>query len=323
MPVLLTGAAGFIGMHTAARLLEQGEQVVGVDNFDPYYDPSIKERRAAVLSEYAGFELRRQDLSDRESTTKLFQEIRPSTVIHLAAQPGVRFGIDHPRAYDRANLAGMLTILEGCRQTEVDHLLYASSSSVYGDSGPRPSAVENPVDHPISLYAATKKADELMAYAYASLYGLHSIGLRFFTVYGPWGRPDMATWSFTKRILAGEVIDVYGDGKHTRDFTYIRDIVEGITKIFRHPREIQKGPPTTVYNIGHGSPVPLMEFIGQLEEALGTKAKLHMLPKQPGDVEDTHAEVSRLQKDYGWAPGVSIAEGLSEWAAWYRSHISA
>ena len=322
MAVLLTGAAGFIGMHTAVRLLEHGTHVVGVDNFDPYYDPALKELRASTLCEHPGFELRRHDIADRDATAELFREIRPQSVIHLAAQPGVRFGIDHPRAYDRANLAGMLTILEGCRECKVDHLLYASSSSVYGDSGPRPSATTNPVDHPISLYAATKKSDELMAYAYASLYGLKSVGLRFFTVYGPWGRPDMATWTFTKRILAGEPIDVYGEGKHTRDFTFIRDIVNGLWRIFNAPPEPSKGPPASVFNIGHGSPVPLLEYIRTLEEVLDTKANLTILPRQPGDVADTHAEVSQLQSHYDWKPEVSLEEGLKEWADWYLAHMS-
>jgi UDP-glucuronate 4-epimerase len=326
MPILLTGAAGFIGMHTGLKLLDAGHEVVGVDNLDPYYDPALKADRLTELKRHPGkrFRFEQTDLSDRDATERLFKDVQPSHVIHLAAQPGVRFGIDHPRTYEKANLRGMLTILEGCRHGSVKHLIYASSSSVYGDTGPRPSRVQqNPVDHPISLYAATKKADELMAYTYASLYGLRSTGLRFFTVYGPWGRPDMATWTFTQRMLAGEPIDVYSEGHHNRDFTFISDIVEGVVRIFQRPIDISAGPPTRIYNIGHGEPVPLMEFIHTLEEALGLKADLRMLPKQPGDVADTHADVSALLRDYDWSPVVGIQEGLAQWVAWYRARYHA
>lgn len=307
-------------MHTALRLLNDGEEVVGVDNFDPYYDPALKRARLAELSSHSGFRFEEHDLSKQEATAALFETVQPTSVIHLAAQPGVRFGIDHPRAYDKANLRAMLCVLEGCRNTSTQHLIFASSSSVYGDSGPRPSRVEHPVDHPISLYAATKKADELMAYTYSSLYGVPTTGLRFFTVYGPWGRPDMATWMFTKKMLAGETIDVFGGGHHHRDFTYISDIAEGVFRIFKAGVGTASAPMHRVYNIGHSEPVPLMDFIRTLEETLGVKATLNMLPKQPGDVSDTHADVSALKREFDWAPTVSIKEGLARWAEWYRSY---
>lgn len=320
MPTLVTGAAGFIGMHAAKQLLESGVEVVGVDSLDPYYDVELKRHRIDVLEGFDGFRFEHLDLAEQNATAALFASLKPEKVIHLAAQPGVRFGIDHPRSYDKANLRAMLCVLEGCRHTSVEHLIYASSSSVYGDTGPRPSSVDNPVDHPISLYAATKKADELMAYTYASLYGVATTGLRFFTVYGPWGRPDMATWTFTMKMLAEEPIDVYSEGHHNRDFTFIDDIIEGLSRIYEAPPIPTDGPPAQVFNIGHGEPVPLMDFIRTLETTLGVTAKLNMLPKQPGDVENTHADVGALQEHFNWTPTVSIDEGLAAWAQWYRQY---
>ena len=321
MSILLTGAAGFIGMHTAVRLLDAGEHVVGVDNFDPYYDPQLKESRAAVLMNYPNFTLERADLADSEAVTNIFASTKPRSVIHLAAQPGVRHGIDHPRSYVRANLAASLNIFEEARKNSLRHVVYASSSSVYGDFGPRPSNIEDRVDHPISLYAATKKSNELTAHAYASLHGLPCSGLRFFTVYGPYGRPDMATWKFTQRMLAGETIEVYGGGHHRRDFTCVQDIAEGIVRVHEHtPTSIDKKPPCRIFNIGNSAPVPLMDFIRELENALNVKAQIKMLPKQPGDVNETHADVSALSSEFNWSPKTPLSQGLKYWADWYRTH---
>ena len=323
MSILLTGSAGFIGMHTALRLLDAGKRVVGVDNFDPYYDPKLKESRAAVLEKHPNFSLARIDLANPDAVASLFENTQPRSVIHLAAQPGVRHGIDHPRTYMNANLAATLNIFEESQKRSIEHLVYASSSSVYGDFGPRPSSVIDSVDHPISLYAATKKSNELTAHAFSSLYQLPCTGLRFFTVYGPYGRPDMATWTFTKRMLAAETIKVFGEGKHRRDFTYVDDIVEGIIRVHdRPPSSINNKPPCKIYNIGNSEPIPLMVFIQELEKALGVKARIKMLPKQPGDVHETFADVSALNDEFNWRPKTSLAEGLIYWADWYRTHHS-
>ena len=323
MSTLLTGAAGFIGMHTALRLLDAGNHVVGVDNFDPYYDPALKESRAAVLHKYPNFTLARIDLADPKAVADLFANTKPRSVIHLAAQPGVRHGIDHPRDYLSANLAASLNIFEGARRGSIEHVVYASSSSVYGDFGPRPSSIADSVDHPISVYAATKKSNELTAHAYASLYQLPCTGLRFFSVYGPYGRPDMATWKFTQRMLAGETIEVYGEGKHRRDFTYVGDIADGIIRVHDHPpTPMDAQPPCQLYNLGHSEPIPLMDFIQELEKALDLKARIKMLPKQPGDVHETYADVSALDAKFNWSPQTSLSKRLEYWAHWYRTYHS-
>ncbi|MBI4998740.1 MAG: NAD-dependent epimerase [Rhodocyclales bacterium] len=318
MKVLITGAAGFIGMYVAERLLARGDKVVGIDNLNDYYDVSLKEARLARLTPNAAFRFVKLDLADREGMAALFSQERPDAVINLAAQAGVRYSLKNPLAYADSNLLGFVNVLEGCRHNGVKHLLYASSSSVYGGNQKVPFAEDDNVDHPVSLYAATKKANELMAYSYSHLYGIPATGLRFFTVYGPWGRPDMAYFSFTQNILAGKPIDVFNHGRMQRDFTYIDDIAEGVLRILDQAPTAT--PPHTVFNIGNHQPVELMEFIGTLEQALGRKTTYNFLPMQDGDVPITYAETSRLRAAVGFSPSTPLAEGIGRFVAWYRDY---
>ena len=318
--VLVTGAAGFIGMHTAAALLDRGDEVVGVDNLDPYYDVALKEARLARLSGRAGFAFERLDLADADATARLFREGAFDGVVHLAAQPGVRYSLVNPAAYFRANVDAFGSVLEGCRHARVGHLVYASSSSVYGANHTLPFSEDQPTDHPVSLYAATKKADEVIAHSYSHLYRLPSTGLRFFTVYGPWGRPDMAPMLFTRAILAGEPIKVFNRGRMRRDFTYVDDIVEGVVRVLDRPPgpHPATGAPYAVYNIGNHEAVELDEFIATLERLLGRTAKRDLQPMQPGDVPATYASIDRLRALTGFAPRTPLAEGLARFVAWYR-----
>ncbi len=332
MPVLVTGTAGFIGNEIALRLLAHGEAVVGVDCLTPYYDVALKEARLARIARIPGFVESRIDLADREATAALFAEHRPDRVIHMAAQPGVRYSIDHPHAYADSNLTAFLNVLEGCRAGKTSHLVYASSSSVYGGNARMPFSVHHPADHPVSLYAATKRANELMAHTYAHLYGIPATGLRFFTVYGPWGRPDMAPMKFAAAILAGRPIDIYNGGEMRRDFTYIDDIVEGVLRVLEVVPEPSGDPdaaedparsptaPHRIYNIGNGRAVDLMRFIEILEAALGRTAERNMLPMQPGDVKETWADTRDLEAATGWRPGTGIEDGVRRFVAWYREH---
>jgi UDP-glucuronate 4-epimerase len=331
MKFLVTGAAGFIGYYTAERLLAAGHQVVGIDNLNDYYDVSLKMARLDLLADKPAFRFIKLDLADREGMAQLFAEHKFQRVIHLGAQAGVRYSLDNPLAYADSNLIGHLNVLEGCRHNKVEHLLYASSSSVYGLNRKLPFATEDSVDHPISLYAATKKANELMSHSYSHLYGLPTTGLRFFTVYGPWGRPDMALFKFTKAILAGESIDVYNHGEMHRDFTYIDDIAEAIVRlqaIIPQPNAawtVEQGSPASssapyhVYNIGNSNPVKLMEYISALEQALGIEARKNMLPMQPGDVLDTSADTAELYRVIGFKPETGVEEGVKRFVEWYKS----
>lgn len=317
-PVIVTGAAGFIGMHVAERLLDRGEAVVGVDVFNDYYDPALKAARAARLEARDRFRMVRMDIAEAEAFAELLRETGAVRVVHLAAQAGVRYSIENPFAYERSNLAGHLSVMEACRhQAGFQHLVYASSSSVYGDRPGEGAGFKesDAAAEPVSLYAATKRACELMSFAYAKLYGFPQTGLRFFTVYGPWGRPDMAYFSFTRKILAGEPIEVYGQGKMARDFTYIDDIVDGVVGALDHPPE---SGINRVLNIGDSRPVGLMDMIGTLEAALGRKAEKVFRPMQPGDVTETYADISRLAALTGYAPKVPIEEGLPRFVEWYR-----
>jgi len=319
-PILVTGAAGFIGMHCSARLLAQGHQVIGIDNLNDYYDPRLKQARLAQLKPRPGFRFIETDIADRDALEKLFNEVRPERVLHLAAQAGVRYSLKNPHAYVQSNLVGFVNILEGCRHHSVQHLVYASSSSVYGDNAKVPFAVGDAVDHPVSLYAATKKSNELMAHSYSHLYGIPTTGLRFFTVYGPWGRPDMSPWLFTSAILEGRTIDIFNHGKMQRDFTYIDDIVEGTLRVL--DLAPTGTPPYRLYNIGNHQPVDLMDFIGTLERVLGVEAKKkNFLPMQPGDIPVTYADTDDLRRDMGFAPSIPLSQGLQHWADWYRSYI--
>ena len=318
-PILVTGAAGFIGMHCSAKLLAQGHTVVGIDNLNDYYDPRLKQARLAPLSAHSGFRFIETDIANRDALEKLFTEVRPERVLHLAAQAGVRYSLKNPHAYVQSNLVGFVNMLEGCRHHGVQHLVYASSSSVYGANTKVPFAVGDSVDHPVSLYAATKKSNELMAHSYSHLYGLPTTGLRFFTVYGPWGRPDMSPWLFTSAILEGRTIDVFNHGKMQRDFTYIDDIVEGTLRVL--DRAPSGAPPYQLYNIGNHQPVELMDFIGTLERVLGREAKKNFLPMQPGDVPVTYADTDDLRRDVGFAPSTPLSQGLQHWADWYRSYV--
>ena len=332
MTILVTGAAGFIGFHTAQRLLARGDSVVGIDSLNAYYDPKLKEDRLAQLRPAANFTFVKGDLADRPVTDALFAGHKPARVIHLAAQPGVRYSIENPRAYIDSNIVGFLNILEACRAHKVEHLVYASSSSVYGANTAMPFSVHQNVDHPLSLYGASKKANELMAHSYAHLYGLPVTGLRFFTVYGPWGRPDMAPFIFTRKILAGEPIDVFNNGHHSRDFTYIDDIVEGVVRCCDRvatpdsqwsgdaPDPATSRAPYRLYNIGNHTPVALTDFIASIEQATGKTAKQNLLPMQPGDVQDTFADVGSLQADVGFEPKTPIADGIARFVAWYRQY---
>jgi UDP-glucuronate 4-epimerase len=319
MAVVVTGAAGFIGFHLAERLLARGEEVVGVDNFNDYYDPALKEARAARLAAHARFRMQRMDIADAEDFAGLVREAGAKRVVHLAAQAGVRYSLENPFAYERSNLAGHLSVLEACRHAEgFEHLVYASSSSVYGDRpmGGAAFREDEVAAEPVSLYAATKRACELMSFSYARLYGFPQTGLRFFTVYGPWGRPDMAYFSFTEKILKGEPIEVYGEGKMSRDFTYIEDIVDGIVGALDRPPE--RGG-NRILNIGDSRPVGLMEMIAILERELGREAIKVFRPMQPGDVTTTYADVSRLAALTGYAPKTPLEDGLKAFVAWRRS----
>jgi len=332
MKVLITGAAGFIGSHVATRLLDRGDEVVGVDDLNAYYDPTLKEARLARLRRYRGFADVRADVADRKSQAELFGHHKPARVVHLAAQAGVRYSLTNPQAYIDSNLVGFGNILEGCRHNGVQHLVYASSSSVYGANTTLPFSVHDNVDHPLSLYAATKKANELMAHTYSSLFGLPTTGLRFFTVYGPWGRPDMALFLFTRKILADEPIDVFNYGKHSRGFTYIDDITEGVVRVLdkpaganpewsgANPDPASSRAPYRIYNIGSDQATPLMRYIQLIEENVGKKAKVNLLPLQPGDVPDTCADVEDLVNDVGYRPTTPVETGVKNFVAWYREY---
>ena len=329
MKILVTGAAGFIGFHTAKQLLERGETVVGLDNFNDYYDVSLKESRAAVLDDFENFKMARIDLADRDAMESLFEKEQFEKVVHLAAQAGVRYSIENPHAYISSNIVGTLHILEGCRHNNVEHLVYASSSSVYGANTTMPFSVHQNVDHPLALYGATKKANELMAHTYSNLYGLPTTGLRFFTVYGPYGRPDMALFLFTKNIIEGKPIDVFNYGKHKRDFTYIDDIVNGVIHCMDHTAQVNEDwdaanpdpgtsmAPYRLYNIGNQQPVELMDYIGAIEDCLGKKAEKNLLPLQAGDVPDTWADTEALVNDVGYQPSTPIEVGVKNFVEWY------
>lgn len=332
MKVLITGCAGFIGMHVTQILLERGDQVVGIDNLNDYYDKKLKLARLQQLSPYRNFSFVQGDIADRQAIEDLFANEKPNRVVNLAAQAGVRYSLKNPHAYIQTNLVGFGNILEGCRNHSVEHLVYASSSSVYGANTRMPFSVHDNVDHPVSLYAASKKANELMAHTYSHLYGLPTTGLRYFTVYGPWGRPDMSPWLFTSAILEGRPIDVFNHGKMQRDFTFVEDIAEGTVRVLDR---IPKGNPAfstdapdpgssyapyKVYNIGNHQPVELMTFIKAIENALGQEATKNFLPMQPGDVVATYADVEELKRDVGFEPKVLLEEGISKWVAWYREY---
>lgn len=319
--ILITGGAGFIGFHLSKRLLEQGTFVIAIDNMNDYYDVSLKEARLEILNQYNNFEFQRLDIADKKGVDSLFETQRPEIVVNLAAQAGVRYSIENPQAYIDSNIVGFFNILEACRHNPVKHLLFASSSSVYGNQQKTPFSVEDNVDHPISLYAATKKSNELMAYTYSHLYGIPATGLRFFTVYGPFGRPDMAYFSMTQKILKDETIQIFNQGDMYRDFTYIDDIVQGIMNMLEHPPvPNEEGDKYKIYNIGNNQPEKLMDFIRALENAIGKEAKKEFLPMQPGDVYQTYADVTDLMKDFDFKPATSIEEGLNKFAKWYGEY---
>ena len=332
MKVLLTGAAGFIGMHVAQILLKRGDEVVGIDNLNDYYDPALKLARLAQLKPFANFSFVQGDIADRMAMEDLFAKGHFQRVINLAAQPGVRYSLKNPHAYIQTNLVGFGNILEGCRHNGVEHLTYASSSSVYGANTKMPFSVHDNVDHPVSLYAASKKANELMAHTYSHLYGLPTTGLRYFTVYGPWGRPDMSPWLFTSAILEGRPIDVFNHGKMQRDFTYVEDIAEGTVRVLDRipqantafdratPDPSSSYAPYKVYNIGNHQPVELMTFIKTIEDSLGKEAQKNYLPMQPGDVEATYADIEELKRDVGFEPKTALADGIGRWTEWYRGY---
>jgi UDP-glucuronate 4-epimerase len=322
MHVLVTGAAGFIGMHAARALLGSGARVTGVDNFDPYYDVALKEARLAKLAHLPNFAFTRMDLAEEEATRQLFRDGAFTHVVHLAAQPGVRHSLTNPAAYLRNNVQAFGHVLEGCRHARVTHLVYASSSSVYGANHALPFSEEQRVDHPVSLYAATKCANELMAHSYSHLFGMPTTGLRFFTVYGPWGRPDMAPMLFTNAILSGEPIRVFNHGRMRRDFTYVDDIVEGVVRTLAHPPvRVDDGPPAAIYNIGNNDAVELTTFIATLEQLLGRTAIREYQPMQPGDVPATYASIDRLHAAVGFRPHTPLAEGLARFVTWYRDYF--
>ncbi|GFO75910.1 UDP-glucuronate 4-epimerase [Bathymodiolus platifrons methanotrophic gill symbiont] len=332
MKVMVTGTAGFIGNHLAIKLLERGDEVIGIDNLNDYYDVNLKLARLDRIKDHALFTDVRADISDRKQMEQLFKQHQPQRVVNLAAQAGVRYSIENPHAYIESNIVGFLNILEGCRHNNVEHLVYASSSSVYGANETMPFSVHDNVDHPLSLYAASKKANELMAHTYSNLYNLPTTGLRFFTVYGPWGRPDMALFLFTKAIKEGKKIQVFNYGKHRRDFTYIDDIVEGIIRTLDNvaqanadwsgetPDPGTSKAPWRVYNIGNQSPVELMDYIETLEKYLGKTAEKELLPLQPGDVPDTYADVEDLVQDVGYKPDTTIEQGIAKFVTWYNSY---
>jgi len=331
-PILVTGAAGFIGFHTARRLVEAGREVIGVDNLSPYYDPKLKEARLRQLAGAKNFRFVRLDLADRAGTAALFAEHRFPFVVHLAAQAGVRYSLVEPYAYADANLDGFLNVLEGCRHNGCRHLLYASSSSVYGANTKMPFRTSDNVDHPLSLYGATKKANELMAHSYSHLFALPTTGLRFFTVYGPWGRPDMAMWIFAKAIEAGKPIKLFNHGNMKRDFTYVDDVVQAVTRLLDRPAQgdpawssdapdpSRSSAPWRVYNIGNNSPVEILEVVRILEQTIGKKAIRELLPMQPGDVPATFADVDDLMRDVGFKPSTPIADGIARFIAWYKQY---
>ena len=335
MKILVTGAAGFIGSALSIRLLDRGDEVIGIDNLNDYYDPKLKEARMARHLDHPNFTHVNINLEDREGIKKLFEKEKPQGVVNLAAQAGVRYSIENPLAYVDTNLVGFAHILEGCRHNNVEHFVYASSSSVYGSNTNMPFSIHDNVDHPLSLYAATKKANELMAHTYSNLYNLPTTGLRFFTVYGPWGRPDMALFKFTKAMLEGESIPVFNYGKHRRDFTYIDDIVEGVIRVLDRPATSNPDwdganpdsgtsqAPWRVYNIGNNSPVELMDYIGALEESLGIEADKEMLPLQDGDVPDTYANVDDLVKEFGYKPDMPVKTGVANFVKWYKDFYNA
>jgi UDP-glucuronate 4-epimerase len=332
MRVLVTGTAGFIGFHVAERLLERGDEVVGVDNVNAYYDPTLKEARLQRLARHTGFCNLREDIANAPAMKRIFDCEKPQRIVHLAAQAGVRYSLENPRAYVDSNITGFLNILEGCRHHDIEHLVYASTSSVYGSNLRRPSAVREGADHPVSFYAATKRANELMAHSYSHLFGMPATGLRFFTVYGPWGRPDMALFIFTRKMLAGEPIPVFNHGHHRRDFTYVDDIAGGVLRVldrapepdvdydWMSPTPEAGAAPIRVYNIGHGQPVSLLDYIQAIEAELGIKAEMEMLPLQLGDVETSAADVSALKRDFGYVPETTVRTGVARFVAWYRAY---
>ncbi|MDH5691946.1 MAG: NAD-dependent epimerase [Gammaproteobacteria bacterium] len=332
MKFLVTGTAGFIGNATAQRLLARGDEVIGIDNVNDYYDVNLKESRLKIIKDNPGFTEARINLEDRPAIEKVFKTHKPDRVIHLAAQAGVRYSLTNPYAYIDSNIMGTMNILEACRHNDVEHLVYASSSSVYGAHTKMPFSVHHNVDHPVSLYAASKKANELMAHTYSHLYNIPTTGLRFFTVYGPWGRPDMALFLFTKNILEGKPIDVFNHGKHKRDFTYIDDIVEGVIRTAdatpaadpswdsNNPDPATSKAPYRVYNIGNNQPVELMRYIEVIEECVGKEAKKNFLPLQPGDVPETYADVDALKKDVGFSPDTPIETGIANFVKWYKDY---
>jgi UDP-glucuronate 4-epimerase len=330
MKILLTGAAGFIGFHTSKKLLARGDTMIGVDNLNDYYDVTLKEARLSQLQVHKNFSFRKLDVADKSGMEKLFAEEQFDRVVHLAAQAGVRYSLENPHAYTNSNITGFLNVLEGCRHKKVEHLVYASSSSVYGANKTIPFSIHDNVDHPLSLYAASKKANELMAHTYSNLFQLPTTGLRFFTVYGPWGRPDMALFLFTKAMLEGKPIDVFNRGEMIRDFTYVDDIVEGVVRILDRvatPNSDWRGEdpdpgtsfaPYRIYNIGNSNPVTLMAYIGAVEKTLGVKAQMNLLPMQPGDVPATAADVRDLERDVGFKPATLVQEGVKRFVDWYR-----
>jgi len=327
--LLVTGAAGFIGMHSCKRLLERGHEVLGIDNLNAYYDPALKRARLELLRPLPKFSFEKLDIADAAPLAAIFESQRFDAVLHLAAQAGVRYSLENPMAYVSANVAGFLNILEGCRKAKVAHLCYASSSSVYGANTQLPFREEDRVDTPVSLYAATKRANELMAYSYSELYGMACTGLRFFTVYGPWGRPDMALFIFTRAILEGKPVRVFNGGDMLRDFTYVDDIVEAVTAIVERPHPGAHGGPQSpssarsrLFNIGNGSPVKLMDFVRAIERALGKKAQIELAPMQQGDVRATYASTERLRAEIGYAPATSIDAGVERFVAWYQAHYA-
>lgn len=334
MKILVTGAAGFIGSQLCVRLLERGDEVVGIDNLNDYYDVNLKQARLELLQGFPRFRFNKMDIADRESISQLFSREGFQRVMHLAAQAGVRYSLINPHAYIESNLNGFINILEGCRHHKIEHLTFASTSSVYGANTRMPFSVHDNVDHPVSLYAATKKANELMAHSYSHLFQLPVTGLRFFTVYGPWGRPDMSLFLFTRNILEGKPIDVFNYGNHRRDFTYIDDIVEGVIRVIDKPAQGNTDwsgdspdpgssrAPYRIYNIGNNNPVHLLHFIETLERALGIKAKKNLLPLQDGDVPDTYADVADLVRDFNYKPSTSIEEGINNFVAWYKKYYA-
>ena len=320
MKLLVTGAAGFIGMHACKRLLERGHEVFGIDNLNDYYDPALKRARLEQLRPFPKFAFEKLDIADAPALGAVFESGRFDAVLHLAAQAGVRYSLENPMAYVNSNVAGFLNILEGCRKLKIPHLCYASSSSVYGANTEMPFREDHRVDQPVSMYAATKRANELMAHSYSELYGIRSTGLRFFTVYGPWGRPDMALFIFTRAILAGQPIRVFNGGDMRRDFTYIDDIAEAVTAIVERPHP--GTPKARLFNVGHGSPVKLMDFVHAVEHQLGKKARIEFAPMQPGDVQATYACTEKLRAEIGYAPSTTIETGVERFVAWYRAHYA-